>query len=93
MFEKAGKTYVDVRVEETPWGDPEKVIRIRIADVAAYFRYEAPNLMSGCRTLAGVVGDWRPIDSLAQDCLAYFRQVNVEGMRREGRKLGMEPRF
>jgi hypothetical protein len=93
MFERKGKTFVDIRIGETPWGESERVVRIRIADVANYFRYEAPNISSGCRTLAGIVGDWRPIDNLAQDVLSYFKDVNVEGMRREGRKLGLEPRF
>jgi hypothetical protein len=93
MFEREGKTFVDVRIGETPWGEPEKVKRIRIADVAKYFRYEAPNITCGCRTLAGIVGDWRPIDNIAQDCLAYFQQVNVEAMRREGLKLGLIPKF
>lgn len=93
MFEKEGKMFVDVRVGETSWGEPERLVRIRIADVAKYFRYEAQNITSGCRTLAGIVGDWRPIDHIAQDCLSYFRQVNIEGMRREARKLGLIPKF
>lgn len=91
MFEKEGKTFVDVRLAED-WQFPERVKRIRIRDVAAYFRYQARS-MSGCRTLAGITGDWRPIDNIAQEILSYFQDVNIEGMRREARHLGLEPKF
>jgi hypothetical protein len=91
MFEKEGKTFVDVRLAED-WQFPERVKRIRIRDVAAYFRYQARS-MSGCRTLAGITGDWRNIDHITHNCLEYFKDVNIEGMRREARKIGLKPRF
>ena len=90
-FERAGKTFVDVRLAED-WQYPARVKRIRLADVARYFARESGSL-SGGRSLAGIFGDWRMIDVIAQDVLAYFKSVNVEGMRREARKLGLEPKF
>jgi len=86
-----GKTYIDITLAED-WQSPERTVRVRIADVAKYYAREACS-MSGCRTLAGIVGDWRPIDYIAQDCLEYFKRVNVEGMRKAARKLGLEPKF
>jgi hypothetical protein len=90
-FERWGKTFVDVRLAED-WQYPARVKRIRISDVARYFGHEARS-MSGYRTLAGIGGDWRPIDYIAQDCLSYFKHVNIAGMRREARNLGLEPKF
>jgi len=92
MFEKAGKTYVIIRLAED-WQYPERKKKITIADVAAYFATQANNLSSGMRCIAGEYGDWRMIDHIAQDCLSYFKQVNVEGIRRAGRKLGLTPKF
>ena len=86
-----GKTYIDVTLAED-WQGPQRVKRVRLDDVAKYYAREAIS-MSGCRTLAGIVGDWRQIDYIAQDCLEYFKQVNVEGMRKAGRKYGLEPLF
>jgi hypothetical protein len=88
---RQGKTFMDVRIGED-WFGPARVKRIRITDVAHYFRYQARS-MSGCRTIAGITGDWRPIDNIAQECLGYFKSVNIEGMRREALKLGIIPRF
>ena len=90
-FARTGKTFVDVQLAED-WQYPERIKRIRIGDVAAYFAHQSGSL-SGARTLAGIFGDWRMIDAIAQDVLEYFKQVNVEGMRREARKLGLEPKF
>jgi len=64
-----------------------------IADVAEYYAYEAGNLLSGFRTLGAIVGDWRNIDALAKECLEIFKRVNLEGMRRASRKLGLVPKF
>ncbi len=72
----------------------EKVsLTITLADVAAYYATETQNMTSGCRTLAGLIGDWRPIDRLASMALDWFKRVNVEGMRRAARRLGLVPRF
>ena len=64
-----------------------------IDDVAKYYAFEANNISSGCRTLGTFTGDWRPVDRIAEECLEIFKCVNLEGMRRAGRKLGLEPKF
>lgn len=84
-----GKTYITIRVQDL---SKQRNLKVHISDVARYFAEEAPS-MSGGRTLAGLFGDWRPIDSLAQYCLEYFKRVNVEALRRESRKWGLEPKF
>ena len=86
-----GKTFIDVNLAED-WQYPARTKRVRIADVARYFKTEARS-MSGCRTLAGITGDWRNIDYIAQDCLGYFKEVSVEALRRAARREGMEPKF
>ena len=102
-----GKTFIDINLAED-WQGPARTKRIRIEDVARYYAHEVRSMsgcrtiagisgdwrpMSGCRTIAGIVGDWRLIDYVASDCLAYFKAVNIEGMRKAGRKFGLEPRF
>ena len=90
-FVDAGKSYVEVPLAED-WQKGDRVLRVTINDVAKYFAQEARS-MSGCHTLAGETGDWRPIDNIAQACLEFFKQVNIEGMRTAGRKFGLEPKF
>ena len=68
-------------------------LTITLADVAEYYATQARNLTSGCRTLAGLTGDWRQIDGLASMALEWFKQVNIQGMRRAARSRGLEPRF
>lgn len=88
---RRGKTYIDVGLAED-WQGPARALRVKIEDVARYYAFEARS-MSGCRTLAGETGDWRPIDYIAHDCLEYFKQVNIEGMRRAARRFGLVPKF
>jgi len=66
---------------------------VTMTDVAGYYAYEAGNIVSGCRKLGAIVGDWRPIDRMAKECLEIFKRVNLEGMRRESRRLGLVPKF
>jgi len=91
IFVRCGKTFVDVPLAED-WQYPARVKRVRIGDVARYFARESGSL-SGGRSLAGIFGDWRMIDVIAQDVLEYFKEVNVAGIRREARKLGLIPKF
>jgi len=86
FIEDAGKTYIKVRTDQG-------IVKITMDDVAKYFADEADNISSGIRTLAGIMGDWRPIDELAHMCLEWFKFVNVEGMRRVSRQYGLEPKF
>ena len=61
---------------------------VTIGNVAEYYAYEAGNILSGCRKLGAIVGDWRPVDRMAKECLEIFKRINLEGMRRAGRGWG-----
>lgn len=91
FVERAGKSFLTVRTTDV-FGEPVS-LKITLNDVAEFFRSQARNLGSGIRTLAGLPGDWRAISDLADLVLGWFRQVNIEGMRRAARKVGLEPRF
>ena len=58
-----------------------------------FYAHDAKDTYSGCRTLAGITGDWRPIDQLARECLEWFKFINPDGLRREGLKVGLKPKF
>lgn len=88
---RAGKTFLVVRCGDGFGGS--RSIRVTPDDVAAFFATQARNLASGCRTLAGLTGDWRSISDLAQAALDWFKSVNVTGMRRAARRRGLIPRF
>ncbi len=83
---EAGKSYIKVRVSD--W-QGERDLRVTVKNVVAYYVYWADNIISGCRTLAGYTSDWRGIDRLAKECLEWFKFVNIEALRREGRKYGI----
>ena len=91
FVERAGKSFLTVRTT-TVFGEPTS-LKITVNDVAEFYRTQARNLGSGIRTLAGLHGDWRAISELADIALGWFKSVNVEGMRRAARKVGLEPRF
>jgi len=91
FVERAGKSFVTVRTSNV-FGEPVS-LKITLADVAEFYRTQARNLGSGIRTLANHHADWRPISELADLALSWFKSVNVEGMRRAARKVGLEPRF
>jgi len=91
FIEKAHKTKLVVRCV-TVLKEPT-TLTITLDDVARYYSEEARKLSSGCRTLAGLTGDWRYIDGLASLTLDWFKRVNVRGMRAACRQHGIEPRF
>jgi len=91
FVERAGKSFLTVRTTNV-FGEPVS-LKITVSDVAEFYRSQARNLGSGIRTLANHHGDWRPISELADIALSWFKSVNVEGMRRAARKVGLEPRF
>ena len=88
---RAGKAFLVIRASNV-FGD-KQVVRITAEDVAEFYETEATNMSSGIRSLAGLSGDWRPISELADLALSWFRQVNVEAMRRAAQRVGLEPRF
>lgn len=88
----AGKTFI-VLVFGNEWNGDIKPRKITISDVVEYYRSQANNIVSGCRSLAGFVSDWRYVDAIAKECLEWFKFVNVEELRRESRKAGLVPKF
>ena len=88
---RAGKSFLTVRATNV-FGEPT-TLKITLTDVAEFYLTQANNITSGIRTLAGLHGDWRPISQLAEMALDWFKAVNIEGMRREARKVGLVPRF
>lgn len=91
FVERAEKSYLTVRTTNI-FGEPTS-LKITPANLAEFYRTQASNLSSGIRTLAGMAGDWRPMSQLADLALSWFKTVNVEGMRRAARRVGLEPKF
>ena len=91
FVQQAGKSFLLANVADV-FGESQ-TIKITPANLAEFYATQANNLSSGCRTLAGLTGDWRPVSQLADLALDWFKRVNVEGMRRAGRKFGLTPRF
>ncbi len=91
FVEWAEKSYLTVRTTNI-FGEPTS-LKITLNDVAEFYRTQANNLSSGIRVLAGMAGDWRPVSQLADLALSWFKEVNLEGMRRAARRVGLEPRF
>jgi hypothetical protein len=83
---RAGKAFLVVRCQDV--SVDERLVRITAADVARFYRRPA-----GCRTLAGLTGDWRPVAALARAAPRWFQVVNVVGLRRASRQAGLVPRF
>ena len=91
FVERAGKSFLTVRTTNV-FGE-RTALKITVDDVAEFYRSQANNLSSGLRTLAGHHGDWRGISELADISLSWFKAVNVEGLRRAARKVGLVPKF
>ena len=89
FVQRAGKTFLVIRTSDV-YGNPTK-LKITTNDVARFFA--AKQLGCSVRSLAGHFGDWRPICDLADIAFGWFRQVNVEGMRRASKKVGLSPNF
>lgn len=91
----AGKSYIIINFGHE-WDDKAGKIKprkITIKDVIDYYKNWSWNISSGCRQLAGFTSDWRFIDNIAKECLEWFKFVNVEELRKAGRKAGLEPKF
>ena len=87
---KAGKSFIVIRLND--WRGKQE-LKIKIDDVINYYATQANNIVSGCRTLAGYIGDWRPVDGLAKEALEWFKFVNVETLKRQSKKQGLTPKF
>jgi hypothetical protein len=91
FVKRAGKTFLTVNVTNV-FGEPQ-IIRITVENLAEFYATQANNLSGGCRTLAGLAGDWRPVSELANAALEYFKRINPQAMRRTARKRGLQPKF
>ena len=82
---------INVLVIETgnEWQGKKKH-NVSIEDVIHYYFKDARNITSGVRSLGTIVGDWRPVDRLAKECLEIFKIINKTALKRAGRKCGME---
>lgn len=87
----ACKLFVVIHVGDEIFGIRD--LKITIEDVIKYYAYEAENLLSGCRTIAGYTSDWRGIDLIANECLEWFKFVNAVRLKRTARKYGLTPKF
>ena len=88
----AGKNYIKIRAGEEVLNNL-RVYKITIEDVARYYAYQADNIVSGCRKIADLVDDWRYIDYIAQECLEWFKFINIEKLRKTCIRYGLIPRF
>jgi hypothetical protein len=68
---------------------------ITLDDVCHHYAYDACNITSGFRRLGDIVGDWRPVSNIAQECLNIFKVLNIEGLRKASKSYSdiMTPRF
>jgi len=88
----AGKTFIKI-MEGTDWMGGPTIRKITLNDVVNHYARDARNMTSGCRSLGPIVGDWRGVSNLANECLEWFKFVNVDELRRKSRRAGMIPRF
>jgi hypothetical protein len=65
-------------------------MRVGVEDVIQYYKHEAGNIYSGCRTLAKLSGDWRPIDELAKTCLNIYKVIKRPELEKIANKNGMQ---
>jgi len=91
FVQRAGKTFLVIRAANV-FGESETV-RITPDNLAEFYATQAGKLSSGIRTLAALHGDWRQVSELADLALSWFKRVNVEGVRRAARRVGLTPRF
>ena len=81
-----------LKVRVSDWRG-EKEIKVGMEEVADYYLHEAHNISSGCRTLAGHTGDWRPIDNLASECMYVYRELDLDKFRKVCMDKGLTPKF
>ncbi len=89
-FKRICKEYLVILVSDYRGSEEHK---ITIDDVVKYYATQATNIISGCRTIGTVSGDWRNVDYLAKECLEIFKVINMEALRRISKKWGLTPRF
>jgi len=73
--------------------DESKIHEVTPTDIAKYYITQANNIVSGMRQLSSIIGDWRPIDHLAKECLEIFKLTCPNVLRKEAKTLGLTPKF
>ncbi len=71
---KAGRRFLVVRAQDC-FGNV-RPLRITVDDLWRFYRTQIGS-MSGCRVLAGLVGDWRPVSELARQAHLWFIRQGV----------------
>lgn len=79
--------YADVVTEDG------ETCKVTIDDVIKYYAHDARNITSGIRTLSKIIGDWRPIDELASQCLEVYKVLSLNRLRRIAKNYGLTPKF
>lgn len=88
--EKVKPYELQIRADEI-MGDT-RTVKLNVRTVLRYYAHEARS-MSGCRSIDGLIGDWRPIDNLASIGLEYLKIMCPAALRREAKKYGMTAKF
>jgi len=86
-----GQSYLTILTADVVTQEP-KELKVTTKDIIQYYAVESRDISSGCRTLAGHSGDWRPIDGMAKMVLEWFKKVNRAVLEREAKKRGMQLR-
>ena len=91
---KATKDYMIVRMGDIITNKP-KEYKITIDDIVEFHHFysQGNNWMSGGRTLAGIMGDHRPMTELAKEVLEWFKYSNINVLRRKSKAVGLTPKF
>jgi hypothetical protein len=82
----------ELQVRATDALDDERIVKLNVRTVLRDYAHEARS-MSGCRSIDGLIGDWRPIDNLASIGLEYLKIMCPAALRREAKKYGMTAKF
>jgi len=85
---RVGKSFIVINAGSDMDGYRQE--KITMGDVAEYYATEARNMLSGCRTLAGIAGDWRMVDNMAALCFQWFRYIDATKLKRALREHGLE---
>lgn len=74
----AGQDYICIKTDQGP-------VNVTIQDVVRYLKTDWG--MSGVRSFAGIIGDWRQIQEIVDFCLMWFKEVNIEDLESEIAKV------
>lgn len=87
-----GNNTEKIEIDVNRWQGQQRR-EITISDLMEYYEKEASKTDSELRNLAGIYGDWRNIDNLANEVRQYFMRVNPEELKEEAKKRGLKCTF